>query len=422
MRQRSDRIFYGWIIAVASAVGVGFSVSVYVPATIGILLAPLHEAFGWSAPAIYLAISFATGATILVAPWVGNMIDHFGARRVIVASFAAQAIIVASFGYLTSDIGWFYARYAALAVFATGTTAVAFSALISRWFDRRRGLALGIALGGLGIGGVVWSLLTQWLIDQHGWRQAFFYLGGVIAFVVIPAMMACLRETPQSMGLNVDGEISAVGGELQPRPVAFGLTLRQAVAGAQYWAIAVAFLLIATAAYGVMLHLVPLLRKQGASSQAAAAAQAWLWAVLVAGRVLTGWLMDRFFAPRVAFAFLLPPIVGTVMLAMGVNGPAAIVAVMLVGLAAGAEVDVLAYLSSRYFGLAHLGTIYATYFSIYAIGTSTGPFVVAWLVARNGGYSSALWCLVAALGVAALLLLSFRPFPKLQPSETLSHA
>jgi OFA family oxalate/formate antiporter-like MFS transporter len=153
---------------------------------------------------------------------------------------------------------------------------------------------------------------------------------------------------------------------------------------------------------------VPLLEHQGASRQYAVAAQASIWLALVLGRVITGWFLDRFFAARVAQVFMLPPIVGVALLAVGVSSPWAFVAAMLVGLAAGAEVDVLAYMVSRYFGLRHFGSIYATYFAVYAVGTSLGPLFTSSVMARYGAYSPALWSSAAAL-IAGCVLLIFYP-------------
>jgi len=101
-------------------------------------------------------------------PFVGGIVDRFGARRVICLSFLAEALIVASFSQLTGDIRGFYARFAVLSILAAGTTTISFAAVIARWFDRRRGLALGIALAGYGLGGALWSLLLRWLIDHVG--------------------------------------------------------------------------------------------------------------------------------------------------------------------------------------------------------------------------------------------------------------
>lgn len=404
MQTTPGKFFYGWVIAGAAAIGVACCISVFIPSTIGLMVGPLGGDLGWTPPQMYLAISFATVTTIFVAPLIGRLVDRFGARRVIALSFLAEALIMYSFRHLGDNIYLFYLRYAAFAVFATGTTALAFSALISRWFDRRRGMALGIALAGLGVGGVFWSLGTQYLFDLVGWRDAFAYLAAGIALVVLPFMLLILRDNPESMHLSVDGARTASGLGASNKAEPQGETLREALVGRHYWLMMSAFFLMAVATYGVTLNMVPMLRGQGQTATLAATVQASMWAVLVVGRVATGWLMDRFFAPHVALVFLIPAIVGMALLAMGVSGPVAFAAAILIGLATGAEVDVLAYLTGRYFGLKHFGSIYATFFSVYAIGTSTGSYMTAAIAAQTKGYTMALWVLAALLGLAAVLL------------------
>jgi MFS family permease len=158
--------------------------------------------------------------------------------------------------------------------------------------------------------------------------------------------------------------------------------------------------------------MVPYLTSRGESRDTAVMIQASLWAVLVVGRVSTGWLMDRFFAPRVGFVFLLLPIVGIALLASGASGIVALLCAMMVGLAAGAEVDVIAYLTGRYFGLKHYSVIYATYFSAFAFGSGVGPVTTAWAVERVGGYPPVLWAISGLMAVAAALLLKLPRFPE----------
>jgi MFS family permease len=402
---RRTPMFHGWVVAFGSAFGVAFGVSAYLPATIGLMVGPLHRDLGWTVPQVLLALSFATTCTIVAAPLVGSLIDRYGARHIIALSFVCEGLIIASCCNL-HDLRWFYFRYAAFALLGTGTTAIGFSTLISRWFDRRRGLALGIALGGLGAGGVFWSLVTQWLFDHLGWRQAFPILGAIV-IAIAPALFLALRDDPASLGLTVEGCASGGPSRVSTTP---GLTLRAAAARAQYWLMILTFLIISSSTYGVILNLVPLLVSRGATATHASHVQASLWSVLVFGRIATGWLMDRYFAPRVALMFLFPSIIGLVMLATDTGSGSAFVAAMLVGLAAGAEVDVMAYLVGRYFGVRHFAAVYATFFAIYAVGTSIGPALTAAFADRCGGYAAPLWCLVAGLCLAAVLLLRFPRF------------
>ncbi len=411
---KSQKFYYGWFIAVLAGLGLASSVAVFIPATIGLIAGSVSAEFGWSSQQIFIAQGLATAGAIVVAPFIGGLVDRFGARVIICSAFAVEALIIASFHWLDASITMFYARYVLLTLLGTGGTHVAFATVISRWFDRRRGMALGIALTGTGLGGVFWSLVVQALFDRYGWRDAYLYLAAMIGLVTLPIMLLMIRESPESMGLNVDGDASGIRtASLGSDSAALsGLTLREAVRTSHYWLMFVIYLLVAIGTYSVMVHMVPFLKGRGESAQTAAAVQASLWAVLVVGRFSAGWLMDRFFAPYVAIAFLILPIVGISLLASGAAGPVAFVAAMLVGLAAGAEVDVVAYLAGRYFGLAHFALIYATFYSAFSLGAGIGPAGTAWAVARFGGYGLVFWIIAGILGLAAVLLLCLPKYKK----------
>jgi MFS family permease len=154
-----------------------------------------------------------------------------------------------------------------------------------------------------------------------------------------------------------------------------------------------------------------MLISQGITPQTAAAIQASLWIAMVAGRLGSGWLVDRFFAPRVAASLVLPAIIGIAMFSAGVNGLAAFLAAMLVGVANGSESNILPYLTGRYFGLKHYTSIYGTFFSCFALGSGFGAPVTSILVAHMGGYNKPLWVLLACLVVGASVLLVFRAYP-----------
>jgi len=195
---------------------------------------------------------------------------------------------------------------------------------------------------------------------------------------------------------------------------AHGMTLGEASRTRQYWLMIITFFLIGFVVQSIILHLVPLLTGRGVSPMRAALAQSVLFLALTTGRLITGWLMDRFFAPRVALAFLIAPIVGIVMLALGVNEWLAVVSALLVGLAVGAEVDVLAYLTGRYFGAKHFAAVYGSFYGIYSLSGGIGPFVTALAVERFGGYTPVLLAHSAVLLVCCVLLLRFAAFPERQ--------
>ena len=139
---------------------------------------------------------------------------------------------------------------------------------------------------------------------------------------------------------------------------------------------------------------------------------------LIFGRVLAGYLLDKFFAPYVAIAFLCGPIIGMLLLSQGGAGTAAVLSAVLLGLGVGAEVDLIAYLVSRYFGLKAFGEIYGYLFGIFIVGTAIGPLIMAFGFDNFGDYSPMLVVFAGLLGLSCLLLLRLGAYPDLEGTTT----
>ncbi len=272
---------------------------------------------------------------------------------------------------------------------------------------------LGIALSGVGIGGFLWPLFAQAMIEQYGWRNAYLLLAAAIAVIAMPTIALLLRDSPESVGQRADGDPPTEPTAAAPVAAASlpGLTLAEALRTRAYWMVLGTFFLVGLAVQSVMVHLVPLLGARGLSPMLAELAQSMLFLAVTSGRLVTGWLMDRFFAPRVALAFLLAALCGVALLASGAAGPTAFVAAMLVGLAVGAEVDVIAYVTSRYFGPLSFSRIYGTFYGAYSLSGGIGPLLTAESVDRTGDYQFALGMHAALLVAGCLLLLKFERFP-----------
>lgn len=402
--------FYGWYVALACGIGLACGLATVLTYTFGIFVLPLQQSFGWTQTEIFTALFLAVIAITFVAPIFGQLVDRLGARRVILVGLVLQAALIASFYYQNENILSFYARYIGLSILGVGTTHIAFTRIIALWFDRRRGLALGITLAGVGIGGFIWPILSQWAIDSFGWRSAYLVIAATIVSVGCSVMLLVVRDSPQSVGLLPDGDAKGSNAATS-KDSAYGVTLKEALTTAHFWIMLVVFLFIGLAVTSIQVHLVPLLVARGVSAMQAANALSVLAVALIFGRIGAGWLMDRFFAPRVAIAFLLGPIVAIFLLAAGASGILAFVAGILTGLAAGAEVDVTAYLTSRYFGLRYFSSIYAWYYSAYSLGAGLGPLLTANAVDRFGGYTQILYVHAALLAIAALLLTRLPRFP-----------
>jgi MFS family permease len=404
-------VFYGWYVALACGIGLACGLATVLTYTFGVFAVPLREAFGWSQTDAFAGLFYSVLTMTFVGPFFGQLVDRVGARRIILIGLVCEAALIASFSAQDANVVLFQLRYVLLALFGVGTTHIAFTRIIAVWFDRRRGLALGITLAGVGIGGFTWPLLSQWAIDAFGWRDAYLVVAATVLVVGCSAIGLVVRESPQSIGLLPDGD-AAGGGGASVTGAPPGATLREALASRTFWFMLVTFLLIGIGITSVQVHLVPLLVSRGVTPMRAANVLSILAVALIVGRVGAGWLMDRFFAPRVAIAFLLGPIVAMLLLAAGVSGALAVVAGILTGLAVGAEVDVTAYLTSRYFGVRHFSGIYAWYYSAYSLGAGLGPLMTANAVDRFGDYGGILLVHAGLLVVAAILLSLLPPFPR----------
>lgn len=412
------KIFYGWYVAIACGLGLACGLASVITATFSIFLGPLRAEFGWTPSETFTGLLLVTAAVTIAAPFIGSLVDRFGAKRMIIVGFLMEGAVIASFATQTESLAAFYVRYIALAILGLGTTHVAFARVISVWFDRRRGLALGLALAGLGLGGIVWPILSQWAITEYGWRTAYVIVALAVATVGILSIGLVVRESPESMGLRPDGDAQpkAVAGVVPAVAAQTGFTLAQTMRQGHFWLMLAAFLLIGLAVQSLILHLVPMLVLRDVDPMRAAQAQSLVAAALIVGRLVAGVLMDRFFAPRVAIAFLVGPIVGIVLLASGASGTGAFLAGMLTGLAAGAEVDVTAFLASRYFGLKYFSRTYAWFYSAYSAGAGIGPLLTAQAVERFGDYTEILYLHAGLLVIAALMLTRLKPFPKSFPA------
>lgn len=401
--------FDGWRIVLAATVGLACGIATLSASTFSIFVGPIRLETGWSQSAAFAALIAVTFTAALMSPLMGAIVDRFGAKRVILIGFIFEIAIFASFALQGPDIWSFYLRYFLLAAFALGTTHVAFARVITLWFDRRRGLALGIALSGVGIGGFIWPLFVQTMIEAYGWRMAFVLLAIAIGVIALPTVGWLLRDDPASLGQRPDGDSDQRSEPMSAQP-ATGMTLAAAARTRTFWIILLTFFTIGFAVQSALIHLVPLLTSRGISPMAAAMAQSMMFLAVTTGRLVTGWLMDRFFAPHVALVFLLAPIAGLAMLAMDIPDGLAVVAALMIGLAVGAEVDVLAYLNGRYFGMLHFSRIYGSFYGTYSLSGGIGPMLTAMIVER-AGYSAAMFTLCGLLVLGCLALLSFPPFP-----------
>ncbi len=390
----------GWPILLSALIGFGLGLSALTFYTNQVFVTPLMEAFGWKASQIQAGIVFMPIGTILMAPIIGGLCDKYGARPVVLVSILLYAASVASFSLLTPSLIGYYAHWIGMSLLGAGTLAITWTKAINGWFDRGRGIALGVALAGSGLTGFFAPQLANWAIDAHGWRTAYLILAALPAVVAFPLALLLFRDPPKS--------IVAAGAADLP-----GMTGKEALATARFWIMAVAFLFISIGVGALIPNMFRILVSDGFTTAQAAQVAGLIGLSVIAGRIIAGVLLDRVWAPLVAFVFLSVPAISCLLLAnpeVGLQYLA--IAAVLVGLAAGAEFDLIAYMVSRYFGMRNYGQIYSWQFIAFGVGSGFMAPVPELVKENFGSYDPALYIIAALFVIGGAMLLLMGRYPK----------
>lgn len=405
----------------------GLSYAMFTVFAFGALVKPLEAEFGWSRGELSIAITMTNLAVVIASPCLGFFIDRFGARRTLLPSVTLMGFAVAAMTLLSPNLWHFYALYFLIPFLGAGTLPQSYSRVLLAWFSRRRGLALGLSLSGFGVGAMLVPVFVQALSASYGWRMAYAGFALLIFALALPMAAFVLKETPEEMGLKPEGDpadetggaAAADGGGAGPATAAnIGLSCREAARTLSFWLILTSFLLVGVGITGMLAHLVPMLIDRGVAPAVAALCMSLLALGLVAGRILAGVLMDRFFAPYVAAVFLLGLVAGIVLLATGASGWLIFVAALGVGLATGSEISEIAYISSRYFGPRAFGLIYGVMFSAFQLGSMAGAPLMGFYRDLTGNYIGALWATAGIVLVGVALIALLGPYPDLQREQS----
>jgi MFS family permease len=394
----SNTIRNPWWVVVGSVLGLIVGNGPIMQFTFGVFVRPVGEELHADRGAMSAALMaglLMTGLTTLLA---GRLVDRFGARAVALPAITLFALGMMAIGLWADSTLSLCLLYGLTGIVAAGQTPLPYSKAIAANFDDKRGLALGIAMAGVGLGTALMPMLAQNLVSHLGWRSAYVGLGVITLLVALPSM-AFLVTRPGEGGALATTNPSATS-------AAPGLSAAEALRDSAFWKLAVAFFLVAVAASGVIAHMVPLMVDRGVPAPKAAAVMGAAGLALIAGRLFAGWLLDRVHAPLVGIGFFVLPLCGIVLLAGTSDATLAVPAAVLVALGLGAEVDLIAYLLSRYLGLRAFGQIYGYLFAVFMGGSALGPFLMGNSFQALHSYQPALIGLGLGLVIACLLMLA----------------
>jgi MFS family permease len=397
-----DEFRRGWRPLLASSIGNGAGISGLAFYTFGVFVVPLVEAFGWTRGTVSGAASSLIIGTAITAPIIGSMIDRYGVRRVGIASMIALALGYLLLSQLGDSIAMFYAAWLAMSLIGGGTTPVVWTRTVGVWFDRGRGFALGLALAGSGFASLFAPVLTNKAIAAWGWQGGYLAIGAFMLLLAVPLIALFLKDRPP-VAAPATTAIAAGAGAAAAHELP-GLSLAEARRTAAFWKIAIGFFFVSGVVAALIINLVPLLIDRGLDRADAAAIASFMGIAVLGGRIGIGFLLDRLHAPAVARTLLGLCAGGCVLLSLG-DVPAWVIgiAVMSLGLAAAAEVDLVAYLTSRFFGMKAYGKIYGWQLTAFYLGAAIGPFAAGRAYDHFQSYVPTLYFAAGALLFGAIV-------------------
>jgi len=406
----------GWVVVFAAMIGLGLGLSPMPFYTIGMFAPELQKEFGWSFAALMGSITVQSFVVMATGPMAGFAVDRFGARPVALVSMVLFGLCFMSLSLSSGHLWLYYAQWVLMSTLGAGTLTATWTHTVNGWFEKRRGLALGLASTGTGITGFLIKPFAAWLIGEWGWRWAFAVIGLLPIVIGLPVVWLLFRERETVRGGHLLETADAVDAAaiISHEP---GMTLKAALRHRSFWIMTVAFLLIAFALTAPTPNLENILRTRHFTLPQIGAITASFGLSVIAGRIIGGWLLDRFWAPGCAVIVLLAPLAGNWLLARPViDATTATLSVISLGLGAGFEFDLLAYLIARYFGRRAYGTIYGCFYTVIAFGGGLGPVVYGRAFDLIGRYDLALTAGAACLLAGSLVLLALGPYPRWRQS------
>ena len=404
MNQQKQGIFFGWFVVGAAMLCISTGPGPFAFAALGLFILPFEAEFGWERTQISACLTLLVAATAVSLPIIGRYVDKKGSRVILFPSLVIFALCLAAIPAFVSELWHLVVIFLLIGTIAAGTNSVPYMPILSAWFFKYRGLAIGISIAGIGLGYAYVPLLVQYLVDNAGWRYGYYALSGIVLFIALPLAYFFLKESPADMGLKPDGQTSGKPPEATRKDV--GLEVKEILRHRDFWMLVAIFVTLSFVLNGMLAHLVPMLSDRGMDTRTAAAVAATEGITVFFSRILIGYLIDRFFAPYVAMVFFSLSAVGIAIFALGAVDAMAFIGAICVGLSLGAEVDLLAYLTGRYFGLKSFGATYGLLFSAILTGTALGPLAFGIGFDTTGSYIGILTICVG-INIVAVILAAF---------------
>jgi MFS family permease len=384
-----------WPLVLAASVGFSFF-SVMIAAT-ALFFEPLTKEYGWSRTLLSSGVTIANGLTAILGPFLGALIDRYGSRKVVLPGIVFTIASIASFGLIDGSETQWIVLWAIFGVVGVSIKSTSWTAAVLGVFQQSRGLALGLTLTGTAVAQIVVGPLGNWLIEGVGWRAAFVWLGVGWGGTSLLLCVFFLYDAHDQAARK--WRDAADSGAMTPTATLPGLSSADALRDSALRRVALSNFLVMALTIGLQFHLFAILTDTGVSRTNAA----WLTSLAgiagITGKLITGYLIDRYRPNWIGGWTLGAASLAFVLLINGVSSPTLIVVAMLVnGYAAGTKTQITAYLTSSYGGMRNFGKIYGVMAGLMAAAAAIGPLAAAIVFDNFGNYGPFL--IVGAIGCA----------------------
>jgi len=394
----NNELITGWRVLVGSMIGIGVGIIALPGPAVMVTMRSLQDEFGWSRAEISLGPTILLITLALVAPVLGWISDRVAAAKIVIVSLGVLSTCLFAFSQMGASLAIYYGIFVVLGVLGCGAATIVYARAISLTFVRMRGLALGLAMVGNGLTGIFLPIVLAPYAVEHGWRAVFGVLA-LVSVVAMPLIGFLLRRIEPAAAPTLRGNPD----------LATGKTFAEGLRDPVLWIMLLCFFMIPLAAAGLQLHFMAYLADAGIKPSTAGFIGGAMGVSLIIGRVLTGYLIDRFFAPLVGSALML--VCAACMLIQGVWGvSAALLGALAIGLSIGAELDLIGYLVSRYFGMKAYGRIYGLMYTMVLAGSSLSNVTYGLILDVTGTYTIALYTSSGLFVLSAALFMLMRRF------------
>ncbi len=396
-----------WFLPLAAALG--YATSVLHIYSFGPFIAPLQHEFGWSRAQASAGITISSLVSALGCIPVGMLVDRIGPRLVGLVGLLAMSGSFALLSTATGQVANWMLVWTLIAFGTFGVQATVWTSAVASRFEHSRGFAFAITLCGASVAATIFPMVATWLIGAYGWRMAVVAMGGLWAALVLPVLLLGFR------GAQDSGRAQRVATNTLA-----GVTFAEGLRTPALCKLVIAGGFFAFTVIGVVVHFVPILTDGGAARLTAAGIASLIGIFSIIGRLGTGMLLDKWPGHLVgAAAFVIPIMACGLLLFDAANPTSQAVAAAIFGLTLGSEVDVIAYLAAKHFGLKNFGALYGVLQIALALGTAFGPLAAGTVFDRYDIYAPFLMLTMAMMAASAIALITLGPAPS---ATTEAHA